>query len=191
MAGAIEQLAKIQIEVRWKALMPYTRPTALDAQVAPVFLGPHLKTNTWLLRRRGPGPAGPQIFMGHGAQGVTPSFMALAALLVPQLPLACGEPGRRFVPRRATSTRSTSSCRHRKSGSGCRGVGNLQIAQAIGLAGRQSLIQPAATFGEVGHLCVLRKYTSLMMASTGISEQDGVQPGPTDDDLSISPEGWG
>ena len=187
-ACAIEQLAEIQVEVAQEgAHAVHVRQR--NAQVAPVFLGPHFKTeHLAVAQARAQGLAGLQIFMGHGAQGRHAQLHGVQHIA-----------GARKLPRplrRAGAAVARTQAGHQHAqhffmpgtGKAAAGavVGNLQIAQAIGLQGGNLGVQPAAAFGEVGHLLRVAEVHLVDDGQHRNLEQDGVQPGPTDDDLDLA-----
>jgi hypothetical protein len=94
------------------------------------------------------------------------------------------------VPRRAISTRSTSSCQALGEAPARAVVGDLELGQAVGLQQRDLVVQPRRPSTKSGtgvrvaevHLVDDRQHRDL--------EQDGVQPGPADRDVDLA-EGCG
>src|SRR6218665_805973 len=170
-----KSLQKYRSKSRRNALMPYTSDSAMPR--SPRYSLAHIsKPNTWLSRNRGPRAwQACRYSCAIVPSGVTPSFIAYSTLLVPaNCPGPAGASAHWSpVPRRATSTRKTSSCQARLKRRRGGGWGRVGAGAQAGHQHAQALLMPGAAKAParavIGDLQLLQ--------ALGLQQRDlGVEP---------------
>jgi hypothetical protein len=179
---AVEQLAEIHVEVAQEGVHA-VHVGQRDAQVAPVFLRPLLEAeHLAVAQARAQRLAGLQVFVRHGAHGAQAQFhgeqhVAGAGELAARARCPGGLQQPSAAPRAAIRAKSAGACRSRQSS----GRAGPSSARSCPRSRRRPSVRSSPG-------CVLRKYTSLTMASTGISNMMVCSQGPRTR-MSISPLG--